>query len=678
MTREKRIACFEDTVQLYSRPPLEETTRRAAAGSRVYPENFRSTRLYAVNDPAIRVVEGTSFAVARENLSFGRVAVLNFANPHYPGGGVTQGAMAQEECLCRSSNLYACLSHEGVFGDYYRHNRENTDYFFSHRLIYSRDVTVFKDDAELPRLLPAEDWFRVDVITCAAPFLAKRRYTNRAALAELFRDRIRNILEAAIDNEAEVLILGAFGCGAFQNPPEVVAEAFRSVLEEQRYRTAFRRIIFAIKSSVGGDPYTVCPNIAAFQMAFFGASPELEKLRYVGGARREPGTEDARMPGGRIRCRGSESRAYHTWRGKNPYFGKQFSVLGDSICTLEGFNPRGYSLYYTADACEKTGVWEPEDTWWGKVIGFFGGELLVNDAWSGSRVTRPEAREDQFPSACSDRRTGNLHLGSVMPDVILIYLGINDWANGVPLVSESVSLENADTCFALAYSQMLRKLRRNYPQAEILCCTLCETVMASNSRFRFPESFGGIHIRDYNRAIETAARAADCRVLDLYGEHVPYDTVDGTHPTASGMDTLAMLVARQMADGEGAALLDCEQEHDMVDGVCHRCGRHAEPSVPVEEVLRLRMQSTGRTVSISGDRILAGRSRECDFQLDSPYVARSQATFLCRDGQWFLRDNGTKNGTFVNGTRLEPDRLCRLRQGDTISFAGKEEMVLLS
>jgi uncharacterized protein (TIGR02452 family) len=36
-----------------------------------------------------------------------------------------------------------------------------------------------------------------------------------------------------------VLILGAFGCGAFGNPPEVVAKAFRQVLAEQRYH-AFR------------------------------------------------------------------------------------------------------------------------------------------------------------------------------------------------------------------------------------------------------------------------------------------------------------------------------------------------------------------------------------------------------------------------------------------------------
>ena len=46
----------------------------------------------------------------------------------------------------------------------------------------------------------------------------------------------------------EVVILGAYGCGAFQNPPEVVATAMRQVAWEYRYH--FKVIEFAVYCSL--------------------------------------------------------------------------------------------------------------------------------------------------------------------------------------------------------------------------------------------------------------------------------------------------------------------------------------------------------------------------------------------------------------------------------------------
>ena len=60
-----------------------------------------------------------------------------------------------------------------------------------------------------------------------------------------------------------IFILGAFGCGAFKNPPEVVAQAFYEVIYEMGYKKYFKRIVFAIKPS---GPY--CKNIEAFSKRF--------------------------------------------------------------------------------------------------------------------------------------------------------------------------------------------------------------------------------------------------------------------------------------------------------------------------------------------------------------------------------------------------------------------------
>lgn len=53
-----------------------------------------------------------------------------------------------------------------------------------------------------------------------------------AELEMLLTSRIKRIFEVAVANENEVLILGAFGCGAFRNPPEILARVFYNVMQD--------------------------------------------------------------------------------------------------------------------------------------------------------------------------------------------------------------------------------------------------------------------------------------------------------------------------------------------------------------------------------------------------------------------------------------------------------------
>ncbi len=281
----------------------------------------------------------------------------------------------------------------------------------------------------------------------------------------------------------------------------------------------------------------------------------------------------------------------HNERRKNPYFGKKFSILGDSISTLEGYNPTGYSLFYTGEICEKTGVREMQDTWWGKVIEVLGGELLVNNSWSGSRVSMlPGGMPGKlFPSGCSNERTGGLHSGSVKPDVIIVYLGINDWANGVyvkfnpagyafpPDIDEKTQrdIEGLHT-FEGSFDRMLCKVKKNYPRAQVWCCTLCETIIPNNPSFRFPHTYAGTHIEEYNDVIRKVAKERDCKLIDLYSFRTPYASLDGTHPTADGMATIASMIIKEVDKVECAP-----SEHEFITAdectgytkyVCKKCG----------------------------------------------------------------------------------------------------------
>lgn len=549
--KDELIQCFFDSVNI-SEHILKAETEKAIQSNKVYKENFtaekriiRNEKLFSDLFDYIVVESNTTFNAAKEYLQYGKTAALNFANPHNPGGGVHNGAMAQEECLCRSSNLYSYISDKNVFNDYYLYHKDMGHYFFSDRLIYTKGVTVFKDDSDVPQIMPKSEWFQVDVITCAAPYIAKRKYTNKTALKELFKGRIKNIFEAAIDNNIEVIILGAFGCGAFKNPPEVVAKAFHEVICENEYNNYFKKIVFAIKS------YNASNSIFhAFNKEFFGEYMttllEIPPLPLV-----EPL---------RSKCdKFNDFMNYQGWKSSNKYYGKQFSILGDSISTISGYNPNGYKVFYDGENCEKSGVKEMKDTWWGKVIDFFGGELLVNNSWSGSRVTRLPNSERLFPSGCSDERTSSLHINNIKPDVIIVYLGTNDWAfgaevDGTCFLTDELNMQY----FSAAYETMLGKVKTNYPDAEIWCCTLNTIFMSSNPSFKFPYEYGGIHIEKYNQIIKDTADIHKCKVIDLYSYHIPYDSIDGSHPNADGMNTLATLIIRSTDGKQIEQFMDCE------------------------------------------------------------------------------------------------------------------------
>lgn len=220
------------------------------------------------------------------------------------------------------------------------------------------------------------------------------------------------------------------------------------------------------------------------------------------------------------------------------YENKYFSILGDSISTLEGFNPPENAVFY--EGCRKfeAEVFSPEDTWWGQVIDRLGGRLLVNDSFSGSMVARHASCI--IPSyGCSDERTSALHEGERKPDVILIFMGYNDFGCPMKPLPESEDERGDCSVFSVAYRAMLGKLRGNYPDAELWCFTLPISTQSSDADFIFPYRLAGIHLDEYCAVIRSCAAELGCRLIDLYRCRTPYDTIDKFHPNADGMKTLA-------------------------------------------------------------------------------------------------------------------------------------------
>lgn len=183
-----------------------------------------------------------------------KVCVLNFASATTPGGGVTKGSSAQEECLCRVSTLYNCINDKSMWDKYYTPNRENLNALHTDDIIYTPNVKVFKDDDY--EFISQSKWFDLDIITCAAPNLREKncdiynvdkpidRVITDKELYDIHYKRAKRIFEVAIKNNVGYLVLGAFGCGAFKNNPYIVARAWKDITNQ--YKKYFNVIDYAI------------------------------------------------------------------------------------------------------------------------------------------------------------------------------------------------------------------------------------------------------------------------------------------------------------------------------------------------------------------------------------------------------------------------------------------------
>lgn len=201
------------------------------------------------------------------------------------------------------------------------------------------------------------------------------------------------------------------------------------------------------------------------------------------------------------------------------YNGKSLSILGDSISTFSGYIPEGNVTYYPTGTVQAV-----TDTWWKKLIDALGMTLNVNNSWSGSRVTTTAG---DTSAGCMTRCQS---LGTT-PDVIIVWMGINDFNNEVALgeYDGSTAIPSTTTTFREAYGIMLNKILTAYPAAEVWVCTLpqCER----NGSEGFPEINGnGVALAAFNKAIRELADAFGVKVLEHNKCGLTYQNMDVYNP----------------------------------------------------------------------------------------------------------------------------------------------------
>ena len=175
------------------------------------------------------------------------VCILNMANAIHAGGGFKTGALAQEEALCYRTSLHFTL--------------KMRFYPISDKAaVYSPNVLVIREslanghkllDCRDPSTLPV-----ISVVSAAAIYqpsighmLSRPRdnFYARKEDRDLMSEKIRIILRTVIKNKHRQIVLGAFGCGAFRNPPEEVAGLFAEVLQESEFSGGWwEDVVFAV------------------------------------------------------------------------------------------------------------------------------------------------------------------------------------------------------------------------------------------------------------------------------------------------------------------------------------------------------------------------------------------------------------------------------------------------
>ena len=245
-----RIAAWEDTLAsapLLLRPACKVAHR--SVDDQVTSSSSRPPR------KAVSVIDKDTIDLARQYV---RPLVMNLADDFFPGGCVYTGSGAQEESLFRRTNLFRSL-----LQSFYPIKADEA--------VYSPGVAVFKE-SEANGFARIEPPFELDFVSC--PGIRHPQLTEEGALTEADRrkltKKIELVLDVAVSNGHDTIVMGALGCGAWLNPPAEVAAIIKDVLDKSPYEF---EIAFGIKRGTQVGYTTRLPdsrpdNFAAFASVF--------------------------------------------------------------------------------------------------------------------------------------------------------------------------------------------------------------------------------------------------------------------------------------------------------------------------------------------------------------------------------------------------------------------------
>jgi len=233
-------------------PPDSQLSNWLTESSPSTPEPHPPTEISILEISTLEGARHLSSINSANNSSPNKISILNFASAKNPGGGFISGAQAQEESIARSSTLYPTLMTSTAQNFYKLHKRDPKGGYYSHAMIYSPHVVIFRDDNG-GWTVPLE----VDVLTSPAVNAGLVRLTFRGIVGgeseegrieKAMRERMARILFLFQNQGTKNIVLGSFGTGVFRNDVGTVARIWADLLgvKEARFKDTFERVVFAI------------------------------------------------------------------------------------------------------------------------------------------------------------------------------------------------------------------------------------------------------------------------------------------------------------------------------------------------------------------------------------------------------------------------------------------------
>lgn len=237
---------------------------------------------------SIDLVEASTSDAARLMVKKGlKPLVLDMANKS-DVGGAPHKASTQEEAGCREWTLYGNL--QAVAQQTPNPDFNHCAHQYPSSIAGTQEVGgVLAPGVQIFREGPNEGWeylspaevTTVDVFASAAfncnPRLPVDRPQSETAYKSVTKEKMRVMFRAAIVNGNDSLLLSAFGCGAFQNDPDVIAHLYSEVLSEPEFKGQFKKVTFAIIGMGGSNQ-----NLKAFKKVFAPGCCE-QVMRFVRG-----------------------------------------------------------------------------------------------------------------------------------------------------------------------------------------------------------------------------------------------------------------------------------------------------------------------------------------------------------------------------------------------------------